>query len=142
MRQTPNLKQVLIVGRLSGGRWRAFQFVLDTLQRLAKALPPAHYKIVGQIPDDKRGTLVYQLSILGSKIAPSKIETLGYVKDLPVLIRNSDAAIASGRSALECLAQGRPVLLLGKAASSGLACRKTGQRPCGAISGTIWSPKF
>lgn len=121
-RQAVNMKQILIIGRLSGGRWRAFQFVLETLERIAATLPPAHYKIVGQIPDEKRGTLVYQLSILGSKIAPSKIETLGYVKDLPVLIRNSDAVIAAGRSALESLAQGRPVLLLGEGGIIG-TCR-------------------
>jgi glycosyltransferase involved in cell wall biosynthesis len=122
VRQVPNMKQVLIVGRLSGGRWRAFQFILETLERMAKTLPPAYYKIVGQIPDEKRGTLMYQLSILGSKIAPSKIETMGYVKDLPVLIRNSDAVIAAGRSALECVAQGRPVLLLGEGGVIG-TCR-------------------
>jgi glycosyltransferase involved in cell wall biosynthesis len=33
IRQVPNKKQVLLIGRLSGGRWRAFQFFLDTLKR-------------------------------------------------------------------------------------------------------------
>jgi glycosyltransferase involved in cell wall biosynthesis len=114
VRQTPNLKQVLIIGRLSGGRWRAFQFTLENLERLAKTLPPARYRIVGRIPDEHRAALVRQLSITASRIAPSTIETLGYANDLPILIRNSDAAIAAGRSALEALAQGRPVLLLGE----------------------------
>jgi glycosyltransferase involved in cell wall biosynthesis len=85
-------------------------------------LPQANYKIVGQIPDERREALVHQLSILNSAIAPATIETLGYVKDLPVLVRNSDAAIAAGRSALECLAQGRPVILLGEGGTLGL-CR-------------------
>ena len=114
VRQTPKLKQILIIGRLTGGRWRAFQFILENLERLAKTLPPAHYQIVGRIPDERRAALMNQLSIIGSRIAPSTIETLGFVKDLPILIRNSDAAIAAGRSALECLAQGRPVLFLGE----------------------------
>ena len=61
-----------------------------------------------------------QLSIVNSKIAPSTIATLGYVRDLRGLIRNSDAAIAAGRSALECLAQGRPVVLLGEGGVLGL----------------------
>jgi len=122
VRQTPKLKQILIIGRLSGGRWRAFQFVLENLERLAGTLPPASYKIVGQIPNERRAALVNQLSIVGSRIAPSTIETLGFVKDLPILIRNSDAAMAAGRSALECLAQGRPVLLLGEGGALGL-CR-------------------
>ena len=114
------MKQVLIIGRLSGGRWAAFQFFLDTLLRISKTLPPAHYKIVGQIPDERRPGLINQLSIAGSELAPAKIETLGFVKDLPGLIRNSDAAIAAGRSALECLAQGRPVVLLGEGGVLGL----------------------
>jgi glycosyltransferase involved in cell wall biosynthesis len=119
-RQYTNLKQVLLIGRLSGGRWPAFQFFLETLERIASTLPPAHYKIVGQIPDERRDVLVRQLSIVSSKIAPSTIATLGYVKDLASLIRNSDAAIAAGRSALECLAQGRTVVLLGEGGVLGL----------------------
>ena len=114
IRQSPKVKQILIIGRLSGGRWRAFQFILENLGRLAGTLPPATYKVVGQIPNERRAGLVDQLSILGSRLAPTTIELLGFVKDLSNLIRNSDAAIAAGRSALECLAQGRPVLLLGE----------------------------
>ena len=116
------MRQVLLIGRLSGGRWKAFQFFLEVLQRTAKSLPPAHYKIVGQIPDERRDALIRQLSIVSSKIAPSTIATLGYVKELDVLIRNSDAVIGSGRSSLESLAQGRPVILLGEGGVLGL-CR-------------------
>jgi glycosyltransferase involved in cell wall biosynthesis len=121
-RQTPNMKQVLLIGRLTGGRWPAFQFFLEVLERLSRTVPPAHYKIVGQIPDVRREALIRQLSIISSHIAPSTIETLGYVKDLHTLIRNSDGAIAAGRSALECLAGGRPVILLGEGGALGL-CR-------------------
>jgi glycosyltransferase involved in cell wall biosynthesis len=122
VRQVPKMKQILIIGRLTGGRWKAFQFILENLDRLARALPPACYKIVGQIPNERRAALVNQLSIIGSHMAPATIETMGFVKDLSILIRNSDAAIAAGRSALECLAQGRPVLLLGEGGTLGF-CR-------------------
>ncbi len=121
-RQSPSMKQILMIGRLTGGRWRTFQFFLEVLERSIKSLPPAHYKIVGQVPDERRSTLIPQLSVLGSKIAPSRIELLGYVKDLSTLIRNSDGAIAAGRSALECLAQARPVILMGEGGVLGL-CR-------------------
>jgi glycosyltransferase involved in cell wall biosynthesis len=121
-RHAPNIKQVLLIGRLTGGRWKAFQFFLEALERGAKTLPPAQYKIVGQIPDERRGALINQLSILSSKIAPSTIATLGYVQDLTTLLRNSDAAVAAGRSALECMAMGRPVVLLGEGGVLGL-CR-------------------
>ena len=120
IRQTPKMKQVLLIGRLTGGRWAAFQFFLEVLQRIASTLPPAHYKIVGQIPDERRSALINQLSVLGSKIAPSTITTMGYVTDLGTLVRNSDAAIAAGRSALECLAQARLVILMGEGGVLGL----------------------
>jgi glycosyltransferase involved in cell wall biosynthesis len=122
IRQVPKLKQILIIGRLTGGRWRALQFFMENLERMARTLPPAHYKIVGRIPDERRAALAHQLLMTASRIAPSTIETLGFVKDLPVLIRNSDAAVAAGRSAMECLAQSRPVLLLGEGGVLGL-CR-------------------
>ena len=59
---------------------------------------------------------------MGAHIAPSTIAPLGFIKDLATLIRNSDGAIAAGRSALECLAQGRPAILLGEGGVLGL-CR-------------------
>ncbi len=122
IRQTPNIKQVLLIGRLSGGRWKSIQFFLEVLGRCVRTLPPAHYKIVGQIPEERRDALIRHLSRLSSTIAPSTIMTLGYVNDLGSLIRNSDAAVAAGRSALECLAQERPVILLGEGGVLGL-CR-------------------
>ena len=121
-RQTPPMKQILLIGRLTGGRWRALQFFLEVLERSAKNLPPAHYKIVGRIPEERQDELPRQLSIVGSKIAPSTVATLGYVQELESLIRNSDGAIAAGRSALQCLAMGRPVILLGEGGTLGL-CR-------------------
>jgi glycosyltransferase involved in cell wall biosynthesis len=120
VRQTPNVKQVLLIGRLSGGRWAAFQFFLDVLERIAKTLPPANYKIVGQIPGDKRPTLERMLSLAYTKIMPSTVEVMGFVKDLGALIRNSDAAIAAGRSAIEGMAHGRPVVFLGEGGVIGL----------------------
>jgi glycosyltransferase involved in cell wall biosynthesis len=124
-RQAPNMRQILYVGRLSGGRWLALQFFLEVLQHAVTTLPPAHYKIVGKIPDERRRALADQLSIIGSRIAPSTIETLGYVGNLGSLVRNSDGVIASGRSALESLASGRTVLLMGEGGVLGLCSPKT-----------------
>jgi glycosyltransferase involved in cell wall biosynthesis len=119
-RQTPNVRQILLIGRLSGGRWAAFQFFLEILERIAPTLPPACYKIVGQVPYEHRETLIRQLSMARSEITPSTIESLGYVRDLASLIRNSDAAICAGRSALECIAHGRPVIFMGEGGVLGL----------------------
>jgi glycosyltransferase involved in cell wall biosynthesis len=125
IRQVPKVKQVLYVGRLSGGRWPVFQLFLEILKRASKTLPQARYKVVGKIPEERRETLINQLSIVNSCIAPSTIETLGFVSDLGNLVRNSDAVIAGGRSALESLASGRPVLLMGEGGVLGLCSPKT-----------------
>ncbi len=120
IRQTPNMMRVLVIGRLSGGRWTAIQFFLETLERLAKTLPAAHYKIVGRIPTERHAEFKSRLVRAGEKIAPSTIEALGYVGDLGALIQNADVGIAAGRSALECMAQGRPVIFMGEGGVLGL----------------------
>ena len=61
-----------------------------------------------------------QLSILNSHVAPARVELLGFVKDLAITIRNADAVIAAGRSALESLANSRPVVILGEGGTLGL----------------------
>lgn len=119
-RMYPPVKEILLIGRLSGGRWRVFEAFLETLERVASRLPPAHYKIVGQVPFDKRNEVQRRLSLIRSRILPSTLENVGYVKDLELLIRNSDGAVAAGRSALECLAISRPVVLMGEGGVLGL----------------------
>lgn len=121
-RLIPPMREVLIIGRLSGGRWRVFETILSTLERAHSTLPPARYKICGQVPFERRNDVQQRLSILNSVIRPSTIESLGYVKDLELMIRNSDGAIAAGRSALECLALNKPVVLMGEGGVLGL-CR-------------------
>ncbi len=119
-RQTPKMKQILLIGRLSGGRWKVFEFFLDALEKFAMFLPPAHYKIIGKVPFERRNYMAKRLLATGGKIAPSTIESTGYIQDLDSLMRNSDGAIAAGRSALECLAHGRPVVLMGEGGVVGL----------------------
>ncbi len=97
-----------------------FTTFMDALERLAPMLPPAHYKIVGQIPLEHRREVSDRLMAIRGKIAPSTVESMGYVRDLELLVRNSDGAIAAGRSALECMALGRPVVLMGEKGILGL----------------------
>jgi glycosyltransferase involved in cell wall biosynthesis len=120
IRQAPAVKQILWVGRLSGGRWNVFLNFLEFLERHCALYPPAHYKIVGQIPYEKKHEVAQRLSQTSSRIAPSTIESLGHVKDLELLVRNSDGAIAAGRSALECMALGKPTILMGEGGILGL----------------------
>jgi glycosyltransferase involved in cell wall biosynthesis len=120
LREIPGLKKILIVGRLSGGRWRPLQFFLETLEKAGHRLPPALYQIVGQVPQQRQSDLTRQLSILNSKLAPGRVEVMGFVKDLAVAIRNADAIVGAGRSALEGLANTRPTILLGEGGVMGL----------------------
>jgi glycosyltransferase involved in cell wall biosynthesis len=118
LRDNPGQKKILLIGRLTGGRWNAFQFFLKTLEKAR--LPPALYQIVGRVPEERRAKLLDQLSILNSRIAPARVDLLGFVKDLAITIRNADAVIAAGRSALESLANARPVVILGEGGTLGL----------------------
>ncbi len=119
-RPSTAVKQLLLIGRLSGGRWKVFQTFLEVLERYASLLPPAHYKVVGQIPLHRREEVAHRISVVNSKISPSTIQSMGHVQDLELLVRNSDGAIGAGRSALECLAISRPVILMGEGGILGL----------------------
>jgi glycosyltransferase involved in cell wall biosynthesis len=118
LRDTPGQKKILIIGRLTGGRWEAFQFFLKMLEHAQ--LPPALYQVIGHIPEERKATLVNQLSILNSRLAPGRVETLGFVKDLGITVRNADGVVAAGRSALESLANSRPVIIMGEGGTLGL----------------------
>ena len=118
LRETPGQKKILVIGRLTGGRWDAFQFFLKTLA--AAGLPPALYQIVGRVPQERQSALTNQLSILNSRIAPARVELLGFVNDLAITVRNADGVVAAGRSAMEALANARPVVILGEGGTLGL----------------------
>jgi glycosyltransferase involved in cell wall biosynthesis len=81
--------------------------------------------VVGRLPEERRAALVRELSSLNAEIAPSRVEVLGHVNDLAVTLRNCDGAIGAGRSALEALAGGRPVVLMGEGALLGLCTPET-----------------
>jgi len=58
------------------------------------------------------------------QIRPSFVETHDFVSNLPPLIAGSQGVIGGGRSALESLAAGKPVVALGERGVVGL-CDKT-----------------
>ena len=118
LRETSGQKKVLVIGRLTGGRWDALQFFLKTLEKAQ--LPPALYHIVGRVPVERRAPLQNQLGLLNSRMAPARVELLGFVKDLAITIRNADIVVGAGRSAMESLANARPVIILGEGGTLGL----------------------
>jgi len=120
VREIPGMKKILMIGRLTGGRWKAFEFFLSVLEKASGSLPPALYQIIGKVPENKQRDLRTRLSILNSRIAPARVELMGFIGQLDIAIRNADAVIAAGRSALESLANARPAILLGEGGTLGL----------------------
>lgn len=112
---------VLWLGRLTGGRWNAYQFFLDILRGISKTLPPARYRIAGRVPDDQRQDIERQIRDLNSRIHPSWLELVPWTDRLSDLITQSTVVVAAGRSAMESLALERPVLVLGERGVLGLA---------------------
>ena len=120
-----NPKRIAILGRLSGGRWAAAQFFFDTLKRISKSLPATHYLVAGRIPETRAQELAEQLRTLNAVIAPSVIESAGWTDHLADFISSCNGIVAAGRSGLESLALGRPVLMMGESGVIGLVGPET-----------------
>lgn len=120
-KQPSPVRRILMIGRLTGGRWNTFQFFLDTLQKCSKGLPPTEFRIVGRVAEEKRAELTRQLSIVTSTVAPTRVILHGFVKDLVSDLRDADGIIAGGRSAMEGMACGKSVLLMGEGGVLGVA---------------------
>jgi glycosyltransferase involved in cell wall biosynthesis len=114
-------KSVLVLGRLTGGRWKAFEFFMTVLQRVGQGLPATTFKIAGRVPDEHRAALEKWIQETNKQIAPSSVESIGWTDRLPELIAASDAVVGAGRSALESLSLGKPVIMLGEGGVLGLA---------------------
>lgn len=106
--------RVLLLGRLSGGRWKAFEFFLDVLKRMARSLPPTVFQIAGRVPPERAAVFSERLQAANAAIAPSRIEPVGFIQDLPEFLRAVDVVVAGGRSALESLASAKPVIMMGE----------------------------
>jgi glycosyltransferase involved in cell wall biosynthesis len=112
--------KVLYLGRLTGGRWRALEFFFSALKRFGKSLPQTRFVVVGRIPEERAALMKRHLSEVNQAIAPSVVETHDFVGNLAPLIGEAYGVIGAGRSALESLALGKPVIALGEKAVIGL----------------------
>ena len=116
----PSENRLLVLGRLTGGRWRALLFFFNVLKRTAATLQPTRFEVVGRIPPERAEDLRLQVEDVNRTIHPSSVETHDFVEDLSPLLARCRGVIAGGRSALEGMAAGRPVIALGERGVVGL----------------------
>ena len=116
----PQENLILLLGRLTGGRWRAVLFFLDVLKRSAGTFPRTHFQIAGRVPLERVRELQELMTEINALIRPSYIDTRDFVTYLPDYIATAKAVVAGGRSALESLAMGKPVIALGEKGVVGL----------------------
>jgi glycosyltransferase involved in cell wall biosynthesis len=116
--ERPKVKRILLPGRLSGGRWKAFQFFLDVLKRIKDSLPATTFQIAAHPPTDRQKRSMLERAT--AEIVPHRFEMLGFAPNLPSLLASADGVIAGGRCAMEGLACGTPVIVLGEGGVLGL----------------------
>lgn len=118
-------RRVLFLGRLTGGRWKAIEFFFSALKRFGSQLPKTCFQIVGRIPPERLEVLQRMIKEINAQIHPSFVETHDFVPSLIPLVAGSYATIGGGRSALESLAQAKPVIALGECGIVGLCDQTT-----------------
>jgi glycosyltransferase involved in cell wall biosynthesis len=103
---------VALVGRLSGHRTAAARSVVaDVLPGVRRALPEALLLVVGgsRMPEDFPALIEDTNRRLGGPA----VRHVGHQDDVRPFLAAADVVIAGGRSAMEALAAGRPVLAAG-----------------------------
>ncbi len=120
-----DVPKVLLLGRLTGGRWRAASFVFDVLKRCGKTLPRMQFLVAGRVPEEHRADLERELAVVSQAIAPSTIQAVGFIPNLASYVAGCDVVIAGGRSALESMAQEKPVIAMGEGGILGLVSPET-----------------
>ena len=115
---------VAMVGRLSGRRTAvAVGAVADVFPRVRAAVPGAILLVVGgmKMPDDFPAVV----EAVNGRLGDGAVRHVGHQRDVVPFIAAADVVIAGGRSAIEALAVGRPVVAAGEARYAGVVCEET-----------------
>jgi len=116
--ERPGGADILYVSRLSGDRGRMALVLLDAMPKILEKFPHAHVRVVGD--GDMRLTAEAKAADLNKTYGEGTVSILGERTDVPDLLALSDAAVGVGRSALEAMAAGLPVVIAGEAGYLGL----------------------
>jgi peptidoglycan/xylan/chitin deacetylase (PgdA/CDA1 family)/glycosyltransferase involved in cell wall biosynthesis len=116
---------VALVGRLSGPRAVVARFVIaEVLPRIRGPFPAVRLLIVGgmRMPEDFAAFVQEANLRLGGAV-----RLLGHLTDVSPALSAADVVVGAGRSAIEALASGRPVVAFGETNYLGVASEETAQ---------------
>ena len=117
---------IVLVGRLSGKRTAvAISAVRDVFPRIRAAAPQAILLVVGgmRMPD----SFPALVAATNRGIGAEAVRHVGHQRDVVPFMAAADVVIAAGRSAIEALAIGRPVVAAGEACYVGVVCPETAE---------------
>ena len=115
-----------LVGRLSGPRGPVARFVIsEVFPRVHAAVPGTRLIVVGGM----RGGEDFPALVadVNRRLGGEWVRYLGHQDDVRQALQAADAVIGAGRSAMNALAVGRPVLALGETCYVGVASEATAE---------------
>jgi glycosyltransferase involved in cell wall biosynthesis len=113
----PRVKRIGVLGRQSGPKGEATRwFIARVFPKIVAGDGRVELHIAG-----RENSLVRREAELGNRRLGKKLVFLdGMVRDVPAFISSCDLVVAAGRSALEVMACGRPLLALGERGCLGM----------------------
>jgi peptidoglycan/xylan/chitin deacetylase (PgdA/CDA1 family)/glycosyltransferase involved in cell wall biosynthesis len=104
---------IALIGRLSGPRGPiATAVVAEVMPRVRNSVPGARLIVVGGASPPAGFAAALERANAGA--GAGRVRHLGHVADVRPALAAADVVIAAGRSALEAMASGRPVVALGE----------------------------
>ncbi|MGQ0765370.1 MAG: glycosyltransferase [Gemmatimonadota bacterium] len=118
--EAPEPGLVTFLGRMSGKRWNAVFALLEALPAALGSNDALRVRFTGHSAGDRREQLFREVGRLNERFGSGRVEVTPFEQDVRGVIAGSVAVVASGRSLLESMAMGRPVIALGEQEAIGL----------------------
>jgi glycosyltransferase involved in cell wall biosynthesis len=122
---TSGVRWITVPGRLSGLRWNAAAFIFSQLEGVLEAYPDVRVRFVGWIDPEHQGKVDSYLQNLNSKTSEPRVIATGHLDDTRLLMAESTVIVGAGRSLMEAMAMGLPVVNIGEGSNHGLMTQET-----------------